>query len=70
MNINELKAGAKAALLRPQQAASYLGLSRTKLHTLSETDPTFPRKIVITKRCVGYRAESLDQWLSAKEAAL
>ena len=55
------------ALLRPQSAAAYLGISRTGLHRLSETDPTFPRKIVLSSRCVGYRVESLTQWLMQKE---
>ena len=56
------------AVLRPAEACIYLGMSRTKLHFLSETDPTFPRKIRFSARCVGWRKESLDTYLAAKES--
>jgi predicted DNA-binding transcriptional regulator AlpA len=59
---------AKQAMLRPALASLYLGISRTGLHRLSETDPSFPRKIVISSRCVGYLTASLDAWLAAKES--
>ena len=55
-------------LLRTKQAAAYLGISTVSLWRLENSDPTFPRKIVITSRCVGWRAESLQAWLEAKEA--
>jgi prophage regulatory protein len=58
------------ALLRPAMACAFLGISRTGLHRLSENDPTFPRKIVLSKRFVGYRAESLAAWLLGKESSL
>lgn len=58
------------ALLRPALAAAYLGISRTGLHRLSEYDPSFPRKIVLSRRCVGYSTASLDAWLASKEASL
>lgn len=56
----------KQAMLRPALASEYLGVSRTTLHRLSENDPTFPRKIVISRRCVGYRVDALDDWLAQK----
>jgi predicted DNA-binding transcriptional regulator AlpA len=58
----------KQAMLRPALASLYLGISRTCLHRLSETDSSFPRKIVISSRCVGYLTASLDAWLAAKES--
>ena len=64
-----LMGSAKHALLRPAKACAYLGVSRTELHRLSENDPTFPRKIVLGPRCVGFRTVALDRWLAAKEAA-
>lgn len=54
-------------ILRPAQACQYLGISRTSLHYLHEQDPTFPRKIRLGARAVGWRRESLDSWLEAKE---
>lgn len=59
----------QSAILRPAEAAEYLGMSRRKLYDIAEIDPDFPRKIVFSKRCVGWRRESLDAWLRAKEAA-
>lgn len=67
--IGALMGSAKHALLRPAQACAYLGISRTALHRLSENDPSFPRKLVIGPRCVGFRTSALDSWLVAKEAA-
>ena len=55
------------AVLRPAEACVYLGIGRTKLHHLSETDPTFPRKIRFSARCVGFLKESLDNWLEDKQ---
>lgn len=57
----------KQAMLRPAAASEHIGVSRTTLHRLSENDPTFPRKIVISRRCVGYRTDALDAWLATKE---
>ena len=69
-DLSTLVGAGKLALLRPAMACAVLGISRTGLHRLSENDPTFPRKIVLSKRCVGYRAESLNSWLVAKESSL
>jgi predicted DNA-binding transcriptional regulator AlpA len=52
--------------LRPRIASQYLGICRTQLHTLSETDPDFPRKIIISPRHVGWMRDDLDRWLSVK----
>lgn len=57
-------------LLRPNDAATKLGISRTTLWRIEQSDPTFPRKIVITPRCVGWRESTLDAWLEAMEGGL
>lgn len=57
-------------VLRPEEAATFLGVSRRTLYQLSETDPNFPRKIVFSARCVGWRRESLEQYLRTKEGAV
>jgi predicted DNA-binding transcriptional regulator AlpA len=54
------------AMLRPAAASAFIGVSRTTLHRLSETDPTFPRKVIISARCVGYTRKSLTYWLDTK----
>ena len=56
------------AFFRPADACRYLGIGRTKLHDLTETDPDFPRKIRISARCVGWTKGQLDQWLEHKMA--
>lgn len=53
---------------RPADACRYLGIGRTKLHDLTETDPDFPRKIRISARCVGWTRQQLDDWLGKKVA--
>lgn len=58
----------QAEILRPAQAAQFCGISRRHLYNIAESDPTFPRKIVISRRYVGWRRESLIDWLRAKEA--
>lgn len=51
---------------RPAAACHYLGMSRTKLHELSEYDADFPRKVRISIRCVGWTKDQLDNWLAKK----
>jgi prophage regulatory protein len=58
------------AMLRPAAASAYIGVSRTTLHRLSETDPTFPRKIIVSARCVGYTPKSLTNWLAGKASQI
>lgn len=55
------------AALRPEQAAAYIGVSRRALDALHEKDPDFPRKILISNRCVVFTRKSLDEWLLKKE---
>jgi predicted DNA-binding transcriptional regulator AlpA len=56
-------------VLRPPRAAEYVGVSLRQLYNIAAADPAFPRKIVFSPRCVGWRRESLDAWLRAKEGA-
>lgn len=59
-----------AALARPRQACALLGIGRTKLHQLSESDPRFPRKIVLGARCVGWRIDALNDYLRTVESGV
>ncbi len=59
----------EAQILRPPQAAEYLGVSLRHLYNIAERDQDFPRKIQFSTRCVGYRREAIDQWLQRKEAS-
>lgn len=58
-----------AKVLRPREAAEYLGISLRQLYNIEERDKRFPRKIIFSKRCVGFSRDSLDAYLQQKEAA-
>ena len=54
-------------ILRPPKAAEYIGVSLRQLYNIAESDPDFPRKLVFSPRCVGFRREAIDSWLQRKE---
>jgi len=54
--------------LRNNEAASHIGVSLVTLWRLSENDPSFPRKIRITSRCVGFNRSELDAYLELKKS--
>ena len=56
---------AEQAILRPKQAAHYLNISTVTLWRYNDSDPTFPRKIRMSARCVGYKKVDLDAWLNS-----
>lgn len=53
-------------IMRPKQAAPYLGVSVTTLWRLEQTDPDFPRKVRFSARCVGFRQADIDAYLQKK----
>ncbi|GGO81946.1 hypothetical protein GCM10011348_22130 [Marinobacterium nitratireducens] len=59
----------KSQILRPTHAANFISVSRATLYRIAKNDPTFPRKIRIGERCVGYRESDLSKWLEAREVA-
>ena len=44
-------------------------LSRTSIHRLEKTDPTFPRRRILTGRRVIYLAEDIDAWTAGRKLA-
>jgi len=52
--------------LRPADVASLLNVGRTKIFLLERDDPTFPKKIRFSARCVGWRRVDLERWLQEK----
>ena len=56
----------KPELMRPKQAAKYLGCTLRTVHNLSKSDPDFPRKIRVTSRMVGWRRSDLEKYLNLK----
>lgn len=55
---------------RPESAAGFIGVSRATLYRLDKEDPTFPAKIRLSARCVGYRESDLRTWLESREVAV
>ena len=56
-------------MLRNKQSAALLGVSLVTLWRISERDPSFPSKIRISSRCVGYRRGDLLAWQEQKMGA-
>ena len=56
------------ALLRPVDAARYLGISRTTLWRLVRDDPDFPRPIRLRRRATAFRRTDLDEWVDRRAA--
>ena len=53
------------AVLRPKEAAQYIGLSIATLARM-RVDGTGPVFIQIHTRSIGYRREDLDDWVAAR----
>ncbi|CAJ5406858.1 prophage CP4-57 regulatory protein (AlpA) [Burkholderia pseudomallei] len=53
-------------ILRMKQVIERTNLSRATLYVLAATDPTFPRKIKLTERTVGYLELEVEQWILSR----
>ena len=56
----------KPSFMRAKTVCQYLSIGRTKLHELATLDPTFPSKITLSPRCVGWTKAQIDAWLESK----
>ncbi|MGF6611706.1 putative DNA-binding transcriptional regulator AlpA [Paraburkholderia sp. WSM4175] len=63
----QLKAAFK--ILRLKQVVDRTGLSRATLYALMATDPTFPTKIRLTARTIGFLESEVDAFIEARAAA-
>jgi predicted DNA-binding transcriptional regulator AlpA len=57
-------------MLRTKQSAALLGISLVTLWRIAERDSSFPSKIRISSRCVGYRRGDLLKWRDSKMGAM
>jgi predicted DNA-binding transcriptional regulator AlpA len=48
------------------EACLILGVKRSTMYVLEATDPTFPRKIRLSARRVGFMRSELEAWLVAR----
>ncbi|WP_076938129.1 helix-turn-helix transcriptional regulator [Burkholderia pseudomallei] len=52
-----------------KQVIERTNLSRATLYALAGTDPTFPRKIKLTARTVGYLEQEIEEWILSRAQA-
>ena len=55
-----------AAILRPDKAAAYVGVSKNTMYRWLREKPSLPRLVKIGERCSGWRVADLDAWLDAQ----
>ncbi|WP_275925468.1 helix-turn-helix transcriptional regulator [Burkholderia sola] len=53
-------------ILRMKQLIERTKLSRATLYVLMSSDPTFPRKIKLTARSIGFLELEVDAWIEAR----
>jgi len=53
-------------VLRIKQLIDRTSLSRATLYALMSSDPTFPRKIKLTARSIGFLESEVDAWIAAR----
>ncbi|NKA75006.1 AlpA family phage regulatory protein [Ralstonia solanacearum] len=53
-------------ILRVKQLVERVSLSRATVYVLMATDPTFPRKIRLTARSVGFLESDVDAWIATR----
>lgn len=56
-------------ILRMKQLVERTKLSRATLYALIASDPTFPRKIQLTTRTVGWLESEVDAWISSRASS-
>jgi predicted DNA-binding transcriptional regulator AlpA len=52
-------------ILRMKQLIERTNLSRATLYVLMANDPTFPKKIKLTARSIGFLESEVDAWIPA-----
>lgn len=58
--------GTALRILRIKQLIERTQLSRATLYVLMSTDPTFPKKVQLTARTVGFLESEVDAWIAAR----
>lgn len=57
------------AVLRPKQAAAYIGVSLPTYWRFTKDDPDFPRPFKLGANASAVMRDELDTWLAAKRGA-
>lgn len=53
-------------ILRMKQLVQRTGLSRATLYNLMTLDPSFPKRIKLTERTIGFLENEVKEWLEAR----
>ncbi|MDR9419498.1 helix-turn-helix transcriptional regulator [Gracilimonas sp.] len=53
-------------IIRIQDLADRLSVSRQTIWRLSKKDPNFPPKVRLTGQCVGFREDAVEAWLDSR----
>lgn len=53
-------------ILRMKQLIERTNLSRATLYVLMSKDASFPRKIKLTERSIGFLESEVDEWIEAR----
>ena len=53
-------------ILRMKQLMERTNLSRATLYVLMSSDPTFPRKIKLTARSIGFLESDVNEWIASR----
>ncbi|WP_333842072.1 helix-turn-helix transcriptional regulator [Pelomicrobium sp.] len=56
-------------ILRPNDAAAFLGISRATLYAWEKRLPGFPRRLSLGPRVAGWRLGDLSAWVRERKAA-
>lgn len=54
-------------LLKPEEVASKLGITKTSLPNLRRRETTFPKPIRVSERILRWNEEEIDQWLTNRK---
>lgn len=53
-------------IVRMKQMPERTGLSRATLYVLMSTDPTFPTKVKLSARAIGFLESDVDGWIASR----
>ena len=56
----------QATFLNPAAVADRIGMSRSTIYKLIETDPSFPKPIRMLPRSPRWRVADIDRWIASK----
>lgn len=56
----------ESALISPSDVAKLLGVSKNTVKAIEERDATFPRRVKISARRVGYPVAEVSAWIAAR----